>query len=45
MGRTKKEKEIIEQITNYCKNDCDIQDNCAKDECILWRIAKIIRER
>jgi len=45
MGYTDKEKKIVDQIQNFCKNDCSVNETCAEDECILYRILKIIKEK
>lgn len=37
-----KEKQIINEIHNFCKNECGIRESCAEDECVLFRIEKLI---
>lgn len=39
---TKKEIQILNQITNFCKNDCAECECCVEDDCVLFRIEKII---
>lgn len=36
------EEEILNEITNFCGNECGNVLNCAEDECVLYRIEKIV---
>ena len=36
------EKKILNEITNYCGRECGNPNNCSEDECVLYRIEKII---
>lgn len=33
---------IVNEITTYCMNECPIREACAEDECVLFRIEKIV---
>jgi hypothetical protein len=35
-------REIINQIHNYCENQCMIRESCVEDDCVLFRIEKLI---
>ncbi len=37
-----KEKQIINEIHIFCKNECGIRESCAEDDCALFRIEKLI---
>lgn len=41
---TEQEKQILTEISEYCRNECCSCDNCPEDECVLFRIEKIITE-
>jgi hypothetical protein len=34
-------KEILEEITNFC-NECPSKECCSENECVLYKIEKII---
>lgn len=35
-------KPIMDQITNFCENECSSKNECSEDECVLWRIQQIV---
>lgn len=37
-----KEHEIINDIHNFCENECGVRESCPEDDCILFRIEKLI---
>ena len=37
------EKEILNEITEFCKGCCS-NDCCPEDECVLFRIERIIEQ-
>ena len=39
---TKKDTKILTQITTFCENECAERECCIEEECILWRIEKLI---
>ena len=39
---TKKEKEILTLITNFCGNECAECQCCPEEECVLFNIEKVI---
>lgn len=39
---TKKEIQIMGQIANFCEKECPSCQQCPEDECVLFRIEKII---
>ena len=39
-----KEIKIMNEITDFCENECGNILNCAEEECILFRIEQIILE-
>jgi hypothetical protein len=41
---TKKEIQILNQITNFCENECNECKCCPEETCILFRIEKIIKD-
>lgn len=43
-GYNKKEIQILNQISEFCKNECGSCNCCCEDECILYRIEKIIED-
>lgn len=40
----KKTSIVLDEITNFCNEECASKTNCPEDECILYRIEKIIEE-
>lgn len=40
----KKEIQILKQISEFCKNECQSSNCCYEDGCVLYRIEKIIGE-
>ena len=42
MNYTEKETQILNETTNFCESECGNVLNCAEEECILFRIEKII---
>lgn len=41
---TKKENEIMQLATDFCENHCSECYCCVEDECVLYRIQKIIEK-
>lgn len=41
---TKNEIQIMNQITKFCENECCENQCCSEDDCILFRIEKIIED-
>ena len=39
---TEQETQILNQISDYCQSECCSCDNCPEDDCVLFRIEKII---
>ena len=39
---TKKDTKILTEITTFCENECAERECCIEEECILWRIEKLI---
>ena len=37
-------EEILNEITNFCE-DCPSKDCCPEDECVLFRIEKVVEEK
>ncbi len=44
MVKNKELKPIFKEISNFCKNECGSSDNCAEDECVLFRIEKMLQK-
>lgn len=36
------EEAILNEITLYCRDECCSSDSCPEDECVLFRIEKLI---
>lgn len=36
-----KEK-VLNEITNFCNEECSSKENCPENECVLYRIEKIV---
>ena len=36
------EENILNEITNFCSNECGNTQNCAEEDCVLYRIEKIV---
>jgi hypothetical protein len=39
---TKKDREILTLITNFCQNECPSCQDCPEDQCVLWNIEQVI---
>jgi len=39
---TKKEKQILTLITNFCQNECSECQCCPEEECVLFNIEQVI---
>lgn len=39
---TKKQQKILEEITNFCEQDCSEREQCIEEDCVLWRIEQLI---
>ena len=35
-------EKVLNEITNYCEEECISRENCPEEECILYRIEKIV---
>ena len=36
------EDEILKEITSFCGEECCSNQNCPEEECVLYRIEKIV---
>lgn len=36
--------EILNEITLYCRDECSSNQECPEDECILFRIERLVVE-
>ena len=41
---TKKESEILDIITSFCQTECPSCGMCPEEECLLYRIEKVITD-
>lgn len=39
---TDADRAILSQITAFCRDHCSERGNCPEEECVLWRIEKIV---
>ena len=39
---TEQENNILNEITNFCENHCGLCQECPEEECVLFRIEKLI---
>lgn len=39
---TKKDIQVLDQISTFCENECSECNCCSEDNCVLYRIEKII---
>ncbi|MBP5407736.1 MAG: hypothetical protein J6Y42_01190 [Bacilli bacterium] len=37
-------EEILNEISDFCNNECPSHSNCSEEDCVLYRIEKIILE-
>ena len=44
MKYSKKEKQILTLITNFCRNECASCQECPEDACVLYNIEQVITE-
>jgi len=42
MKKRKKLRLVMNEITNFCENECGNKECCSEEVCILFRIEKII---
>ena len=40
-----KQKQILNEITTFCGNECAKRECCIEEECILWRIEQLILQQ
>ena len=38
------ENKILLEISNFCENKCDENQNCVEENCVLFRIERLIHD-
>ena len=39
---TKKQKDILNEITTFCENECSERECCIEEDCVLYRIEQLV---